>query len=166
MSESKPGTSDLPGPRETMQFGRLRNSDANFRTLSLWLARDPLYGKVPFSRLGRLNQWLSSGSVIIANVEGELVGACAWMVLETDVARRAIAELKPPKRSDQPPTGDEILLTMIAGSRPGMVKKLIRHIMSVHHGRLILYERHLSRGSTVKKFGWIDREGIPQGPHL
>lgn len=166
MSESMPESADLPGPRETLQFGRLRNSDANFRTLSLWLARDPLYGKVPFSRLGRLNQWLSSGCVIIANMEGELVGACAWIALETDVARRAITERKAPKRSDQPPTGDEILLTMIAGSRPGIVRKLIRHIMSVHRGRLILYERHLSRGSTVKNFGWIDRDGIPQGTQL
>jgi hypothetical protein len=165
MSDSE-HQSPVPEPRDALQFGRLRNSDANFRRLSLWLARDPLYGKVPFARLARLHEWISSGCVIIANVDGELVGACAWIALETTVARRAIAELKAPKRSDQPPTGDEILLTMIAGSRPGMVKKLIRHVMSVHHGRIILYERHLSRGSTVKKFGWIDRDGIAQGSRL
>ena len=157
----------LSTPDAELQINLLKNNDSNFRVMALWLASDPLYGKVPLDRLQLLNRWLVAGRVIVATVENHrIVGALAWSMLDTEAARQSIRQGSLPAPDAVESTGNEILMTLIAGSQPGVVKRLMRRFIALQRGKVLLYERHLSRGTNTERFGWVDRCGVLQGPDL
>ncbi|WP_374435247.1 hypothetical protein [Inhella sp.] len=142
-----------------LTFARLQDNAENYRTLVQWLARDKLYGEVPLKRVVFVNQWLKSGRLLVAIADGKLVGACGWTTLSADAASKAIKNRAFPTASELSPEGEEVLMSMIAASRPGVVARLTRKFFEMHKGRLIIFERHASRGSSCDRFGWIDRQG-------
>ena len=151
--------------RIAFQLGLLKDTDENFRTFALWLARDPVYGAVPISRLPALGSWLKHRRLIVATVDARIVGALAWSFLEPESAVRAIHRRVLPTDS-LVSKSDALLITMIAGSEPGVVKRLMRQFIAMNRGRLLIFERHRSRGQASKRFGWVDREGVLGGAAL
>lgn len=147
-------------------LGRLGNSPGNFRALALLLARDPLYGQVPLARLHQLDRCLASGRALAAQSEGTLVGACTWVRVPHDVARRAIVVGELPPSDLTGDEGEALLLTMIVGSRPGVVMALLRLVARLFAGHLILYERHQKSGRATQRFGWVDCRGVLGGTAL
>ena len=148
------------------EIGLLKDTDENFRTLVLWLARDPVYGAAPISRLPALGSWLKHRRLVVATVETRIVGALAWVLVEPESAIRAIQDRVLPPSDSLVSTSDALLITMIAGSESGVVKRLMRRFIAMNKGRLLIFERHLSRGQASMRFGWVDREGVLGGAAL
>lgn len=159
LSEQAPAADDL-------QIGWLQDNDANFRVLSLWLAKDPLYGLAPVQRLGALDSWLRNRRVVVATRDSRIVGALAWAWLREDAAVQAIETRTLPSADTALAQGNALLITMVAGSEQGMVKRLTRRFIALNKGRLMLYERHSVKGGPASKFGWIDRNGVVEGPAI
>ena len=43
---------------------------------------------------------------------------------------------------------------------------LMRRFIALNKGRLLIFERHRSRGQASMRFGWVDREGVLGGAAL
>ena len=142
-----------------VQIGPISNSAENFRALVLYLAEDPLLKNSALHTLTLVEPSLSSGHLIVAARGGKLLGAVGWRLMSAASAELCVSQARTPRRDELAPEGGGAILTFAASREKGMLFRLVRHAFRMNAGRIVIFERHLQRGSTTSRFGWVDPQG-------